>query len=74
MGIVEQELQELKLPPGERRLPALVADDMAVRVLAHERLAVAEVAIAPADVEARAHEGCGAPLQRARPTSWKPMA
>ncbi len=39
---------------------------MAVGVLAHEALAVAEIAVGPADVEAGALERRGAPLQRLR--------
>src|SRR5665647_1216306 len=54
---------------GRRLVPFGVVvefDDVAVGVLADESFAVAEVAIAPADIEAGAFERGGAPLERLR--------
>ena len=60
---------ERRLELGRRLVPfGLVIDlePVAVRILEHEGLAVAEVAVGPADVEAGALERGGAPLQRLR--------
>ena len=54
---------------GRRLVPlglVVKLDHVAVRILAHEGLAVAEIAVGPADVEARALQRRGAPLQRLR--------
>jgi hypothetical protein len=52
-----------------RRVPfgvVIELDQVAVRIPAREGLAVAEIAVVPADVEARARERRGPPLQRLR--------